>query len=87
VIAGLLALVVLAAGAAGIAVRAAVNASTQHAIALSRLLTEEGLALAPSDPLTARQLAVAAWRVYPTTQAGTAMMTLLAEQQQDGILA
>jgi WD domain, G-beta repeat len=86
VIAGLLALVVIAASAAGIAVNTAVNASTQYAIALSRLLTEEGLALAPSDPLTARRLAVAAWHVYPTSQAGTAMMTLLAEQQQNGIL-
>ena len=86
VIAGLLALTVIAASAAGIAVNTAVNASTQHAIALSRLLTEEGLALAPSDPLTARRLVVAAWRVYPTSQAGTAMMTLLTEQQQSGIL-
>jgi WD40 repeat protein/transcriptional regulator with XRE-family HTH domain len=86
VIAGLLALVVLAVGAAGIAVNTAVNASTQHAIALSRLLTEEGLTLAPSDPLTAGRLVPAAWRVSPTSQAGSAMMTLLAEQQQDGIL-
>ncbi|MGD0607207.1 MAG: XRE family transcriptional regulator [Streptosporangiaceae bacterium] len=86
VIAGILALVVIAASAAGIAVSTAVNASQQHAIALSNSLTEEGLALVPSDPLTARRLVVAAWHVYPTTQAGNAMMTLLAEQQQNGIL-
>ncbi|MGD0608552.1 MAG: AAA family ATPase [Streptosporangiaceae bacterium] len=86
VIAGLLALVVLAASAAGIAVNTAVNASTQHAIAFSRLLAEEALTLAPSDPLTAGRLAVAAWRVYPTSKAGSAMMTMLAEQQQNGIL-
>ena len=50
-IAGLLALTVIAVSAAGIAVRdaadasrQAANASTQHAIALSRLLAEEGLA-------------------------------------------
>ncbi len=86
VIAGLLALVVIAASAAGIAVNTAVNASAQHAIALSRLLIEEGLTLAPSDPLTAGRLVLAAWRVSPTPQAGFAMMTLLAEQQQDGIL-
>ena len=36
--------------------------------------------------MTARQLAVAAWRVYPTDQASSAMATLLAEQQQDGML-
>ncbi len=36
--------------------------------------------------MTARQLAVAAWRVFPTDQADSAMTTLLAEQQQDGIL-
>jgi WD40 repeat protein/transcriptional regulator with XRE-family HTH domain len=85
VIAGLLALVLIAASAAGIAVNTAVNASTQHAIALSRLLAEEGLTLAPTDTLTARQLAVAAWRIYPTSQAGNAMTTLLAGQQ-DGFL-
>jgi WD40 repeat protein len=85
VIAGLLALVLIAASAAGIAVNTAVNASTQHAIALSRLLAEEGLTLAPTDTLTARQLAVAAWRIYPTSQAGNAMTTLLA-RQQDGFL-
>ena len=86
VIAGLLALVVITASAAGIAVRAAVNASTQHAIALSRLLAAEAQTLASTDPLTAWRLAVAAWHIFPTTQAGTAMMTFLTEQQQDGIL-
>jgi WD40 repeat protein len=86
VIAGLLALVVITASAAGIAVRAAVNASTQHAIALSRLLAAEAQTLASTDPLTAWRLAVAAWHIFPPTQAGTAMMTFLTEQQQDGIL-
>ena len=36
----------------------------------------------PTDPLTARQLAVAAWHVFPTGQANSAMTTLLAEQQR-----
>ena len=36
--------------------------------------------------MTARRLAVAAWRVFPTDQASSVMTTLLAEQQQDGIL-
>ena len=88
VIAGLLALTVIAISAAGLAVRYAANASQQHAIALSRQLAveSESLAIATSDLMTARQLAVAAWRVFPTDQAGSVMTTLLTEQQQDGIL-
>jgi len=86
VIAGLLALTVIAVTAAGIAGHAAVDASRQHAIALSRLLAAQSLAIASSDPLTAGQLAAAAWRVSPTSQALSAMTALLAEQQQDGIL-
>jgi hypothetical protein len=84
VIAGLLALVVLAVGAAGIGVNTHVTASQQHTFALSNRLIEEGLALAPSDPLTAGRLVMAAWRADPTSQAGHAMMTLLADQQQHG---
>ncbi len=86
VIAGLLALTVVAISAAGIAVRDAANASRQHAIALSRQLVAESLAITSSDPMTARRLAVAAWRVSPTDQARSVMMTLLAAQQQNGIL-
>ena len=86
VIAGLLALTVAAVCAAGIAVHNAASASGQHAIALSRQLAAESIALAPADPLTARRLAVAAWRVLPTDQALSAMTTLLAGQQQEGIL-
>src|SRR5690242_8626527 len=86
VIAGLLALTVAAISAAGIAVHNAAATSRQHAIALSRQLAAESLALAPADPLIARRLAVAAWRVLPTDQALSAMTTLLTEQQQKGIL-
>ena len=86
VIAGLLALTVTATSAAGIAVKDAADASRQHAISLSRQLATESLIIASGDPLTARQLAVAAWRVYPTDQAASVMTTLLAEQQHDGIL-
>jgi WD40 repeat protein/transcriptional regulator with XRE-family HTH domain len=85
-IAGLLALTVAAISAAGIAVHNAATTSRQHAIALSRQLAAESIALAPADPLTARRLAVAAWRVLPTDQALSAMTTLLTEQQQEGIL-
>ena len=86
VIAGLLALTVIAVSAAGVAVRDAANASRQHAIALSRQLAADSLAADAASPLTARRLAVAAWRVFPTDQAGAALAGLLMEQQQDGIL-
>ena len=93
VIAGLLALTVIAVSAAGLAVRdaanasrQAANASRQHAIALSRQLATESLAVDSTSPLTARRLAVAAWRVFPTGQAGSVMASLLIEQRQRGIL-
>ena len=93
VIAGLLALTVIAISAAGIAVNAAAdasrqaaNASRQHAIALSRELAAESLAADSANPLTARRLAVAAWRVFPTGQAGSVLANLLMKQQQGGIL-
>ncbi len=89
VIAGLLALT-LTAITAGIAVHNAVhnaaNAARQHAIALSRQLAAESLTIDPAHPVTARRLAVAAWRVFPTAEASSAMTTLLTEQQQNGIL-
>jgi WD40 repeat protein/transcriptional regulator with XRE-family HTH domain len=92
-VAGLLALTVTAVTAAGIATRDAAiaarnaaDATRQASISLSRQLAADSLATNPFDPLTARQLAIAAWRVYPTDQAYSAMATLLAEQQQDGIL-
>ena len=93
VIAGLLALTVIAVSAAGIAVRDAANASRQaanaarqHAIALSRQLAAESVAAESTHPLTARRLAAAAWRIFPTDQAGSALAGLLMEQQQGGIL-
>ena len=92
-IAGLLALTVIAVSAAGIAVRdaadasrQAANASRQHAIALSRQLAAESLAADSANPLTARRLAVAAWRIFPTDQAGSVLARLLMDQQQGGIL-
>ena len=93
VIAGLLALTVIAVSAAGVAVRdaadasrQAANASRQHAIALSRQLAADSLAADAASPLTARRLAVAAWRIFPTDQAGSALAGLLMEQQQGGVL-
>ena len=94
VIAGLPALTVIAVSAAGIAVRdaaanasrQAANAARQHAIALSRQLAAESAAVEPAHPLTARRLAVAAWRIFPTDQAGSVLVRLLMDQQQGGIL-
>jgi len=88
VIAGLLALTLAAVTAAGIAVhnvataaRNAASARHQHAIALSRQLAAESLNIDDTNRVTARRLAVAAWAVYPTSQAYSAITTLLAEQQ------
>jgi WD40 repeat protein/transcriptional regulator with XRE-family HTH domain len=86
VIAGLLALTLIAVTAAGIAVHNAASASHQHAIALSRQLAAESLNIDGTNPVTARRLAVAAWAVLPTGQALSAITTLLAEQQQQGML-
>src|SRR5206468_570627 len=57
-----------------------------HAIALSRQLAAESLNIDSTDRVTARRLAVAAWAVFPTGQAASAITTLLAEQQQQGML-
>ena len=86
VIAGLLALTLAATTAAGVAVHNAANAARQHAIALSRLLDAESLAIDPTHPVIARRLAIAAWRVSPTGQADSVITHLLTEQQQKGIL-
>ena len=86
VIAGLLALTLTALTAAGIAVHNAASARHQHAIALSRQLAAESLNIDGTDRVTARRLAVAAWAVFPTGQATSAITTLLAEQQQQGLL-
>ena len=85
-IAALIALTVTAVITAVIAGQNGADATQQATIALSRQLAADSLAADLTDPLTARQLAVAAWRIYPTDQAYSAMATLLVEQQQDGIL-
>jgi len=85
-IAGLAALTVIAISAAGIAARNAASASRQHAIAVSRQLAGESLALASADFVTAGRLAVAAWRVFPTDQARSAMTALLADRHPDDVL-
>ena len=65
----------------------AAAARQQQAIALSgELSAESGYAAALDEPVTARQLAVAAWKVFPTSQAAAAMASLVAEQQQSSLL-
>ena len=86
VIVGLVGLTLAATTAAGIAAENAANANRQHAISLSRQLAADSIAIDRADPITARQLAVAAWNVFPTDQANSAMTTLLTEQQQGGDL-
>jgi len=86
VIAGLLVLTLTAITTAAIAVHNAASASRQHVLALSRQLAAESLTITSVSPVIARRLAVAAWRVFPTTQAYSAMTALLAGQQQNGIL-
>jgi transcriptional regulator with XRE-family HTH domain/sugar lactone lactonase YvrE len=71
---------------AATAARNAASARHQHAIALSRQLAAESLNLDGTNPVTARRLAVAAWAVFPTDQAASAITALLAEQQQQGML-
>ena len=88
VIAGLLALTLAAGTAAGIAAHnaataahAAATANRQHAIALSRQLAATSLSISSADPVIARQIAVAAWVVFPTAQASSIISTLLARRQ------
>ena len=93
VAATLLTLAITASTAAGLAINAAgtsahnaEKATRQQAIALSRQLAAESVGLDQADAVTARRLAVAAWRVFPTSQAGSAMTSLLGEQEENGIL-
>ncbi|WP_433468920.1 NACHT and WD repeat domain-containing protein [Spirillospora sp. CA-128828] len=75
---GLVLLTVAAITAAGAAGRNARDAEHQHSIALSRQLAAQSLA---AEPVAARQLAAAAWRVAPTPEAGNAITSLLAQQR------
>src|SRR5262249_7629612 len=65
----------------GSAAPTAARTRHQHAIALPRQLAAESLNIDGTNPVTARQLAVAAWAVFPTGQAASTITTLLAEQQ------
>jgi WD40 repeat protein len=72
--------------AAGMAVNDEHTAQTQRAVMLSRQLAAQSLTEDQTNPLLAHQLAAAAWAASPTTQANSAMTTLLTEQQRDSML-
>lgn len=84
VIMGLSLLTVAALAAAGLAVNYASDATRQNRIANSRALAGQALNIEQSDPLGADQLAAAAWKDSPTTQAASAMSSLLAQQEHMG---
>jgi WD40 repeat protein/transcriptional regulator with XRE-family HTH domain len=85
-IAVLMALVIGLASVAAFAFLARQDAVHNAAIALSRQLAAESLKIDGTHPVAARQLAVAAWAISHTGQAASAITTLLAEQQQQGML-
>ena len=86
IVAGLFALTLAVMTGTGITVHNAAYGTQQHAIAQSRQLGTESLAVDLTDPMTARTLAVAAWRVFPADHADSGMKPLLTEQQGNGLL-
>jgi WD40 repeat protein len=80
-------LVVLTLGTGAGAVAAgtyATVANRQHDLALSRQLTNQSQIIGESNPVTARRLAAAAWRITPISEARDNITTLLTRQR--GIL-
>lgn len=59
----------------------AADANRQRALALSRQLVTRSQAINSTEPLTARRLAAAAWRLARTDEARDNMTTLLTEQR------
>lgn len=77
---------ILAFRSAANAAQQSANAAHQHATAVSRQLAAESISVDKASPVLARQLAVAARSVADTSQANSAVSTLLAEQGQGGFL-
>jgi WD40 repeat protein len=75
----LVVLLVAALAGAGIAARSARNASQQSRINLSGKIALESEESDRTDPVTASLLAVAAWRISPTSQARESMLDVLAQ--------
>jgi WD40 repeat protein len=74
-------LAAVAATAAVFGFSAASDATAQHAVALSRQLSAQSAELRQQEPVTARRLALAAWRVSRTSEAATNLDQLVVEQQ------
>lgn len=79
-------LVALALTVGGLAWSFNSTADQQHAIALSRSLASASGPLDASDPVAARQVALAALSVYPTQQAEQIVAKEVAEQAEEGML-
>ncbi|SCF49150.1 WD40 repeat [Micromonospora matsumotoense] len=80
-LAGLCVLTLVATVAAVAALRYARKANEQHVIALSRQLAAQSGSIDGTQPVTARRLAVAAWKRAHTAEAGDALATRLTEGQ------
>ena len=81
-----MALIVAAGTAVGLARHYDSSAGEEHAIALSQQLAAASRDADATDPVTARQLALAALSVYPTSQAVSAVTDDLTEQVTNGYL-
>ncbi len=79
-LAALLILLVASVTGAGLAITAARNANYQRKFAVSDELAAESEQLDATDPVTASQLAAAAWEVMPTEQARVSMLDVLAQK-------
>ena len=79
VITALVLLLMVAAAGAGLAGWAAANANAQHNQAVAAQLASESEALDTANPVTAAQLAAAAWQVDPTPQARDGLLNILAQ--------
>src|SRR5439155_1577901 len=77
-LAGLLVLALAATGVAMWQRQASINAQR---LALSRQLAAQSQIIGLTDPVTARRLAAAAWRIAPTDQARDSMTALLVQQR------
>jgi WD40 repeat protein len=85
VLASLLAAALVATGVALWQRQAAVTARqaaiSAQRVSLSRQLAAQGKAIDSTDPVTARRLAAAAWRIAHTDEARDSLLSLLAEQR------
>ncbi|MFC4533277.1 NACHT and WD repeat domain-containing protein [Sphaerisporangium dianthi] len=82
VTAALAVLLVVALGAAGIAIEAQRDTSGQRDVALSRRLAARSELLTGGDPALSALLAATAWRISPTPEARAAMLNILSRPQR-----